>query len=162
MARFVFCLMVLFAGAADAADWTSYSNPRFGVTIDVPPGFVNDVPEPANGDGRIFHSADGRAELQVWGNNAVDKDFTTDAAMRMDQDLDNGWIASYTAGGDGWQAYSATQSGHVMYVKSISSCKGKQVLNFRIDYPEEQKKDYDPVVGRLAKSLKAGPATECP
>jgi hypothetical protein len=35
-------------------------------------------------------------------------------------------------------------------------------VHFRIEYPEAQKKDYDAIVERLSKSLKAGPASDCP
>ena len=154
----------LFTTAAIAADWTSYANARFGVIIDVPPGFVNDVPEPDNGDGLTFHSADGKAVLLVWGNNLVDEDFTQDAAGRLKSDTDDGWVISYAAGvnGDGWQVYSGTREGRLLYAKSISSCKNTQALHFHIEYPEAQKKAYDPVVERLAKSIKAGSTSHCP
>ena len=80
--------LVLLSSSAIAADWSSYANARFGVSIDIPPGFLNDVPEPANGDGLTFHSADGTAELLVWGNNLVDADFNQDVAARLKSDME--------------------------------------------------------------------------
>jgi hypothetical protein len=161
--RSVLALFLLSASAI-AADWSSYANARFGATIDIPPGFMNDVPEPENGDGLTFHSADGKAELLVWGNNLVDADFNQDVAARLKSDMEDGWNISYVAGvnGSGWQVYSGTREGRLLYAKSISSCKDTQALHFRLEYPEAQENDFDPVVERLAKSLKAGPATDCP
>ena len=156
--------LFLLSSSAIAAEWSSYTNARFGVTIDVPPEFVNDVPEPANGDGLTFHSADGKAELLVWGNNLVDEDFRADGQLRLKGETDDGWSIFYAAGvpGDGWQVYSGTRDGRLLYMKSISSCKNTQALHFRLEYPEAQKNDFDPVVAHLAKSLKAGPASDCP
>jgi hypothetical protein len=156
--------LFLLSSSAMAADWSSYANARFGAIIDIPPGFVNDVPEPENGDGLTFHSADGAAELLVWGNNLVDADFNQDVAARLKIYIEDGWNISYVAGvnGSGWQVYSGTREGRLLYAKSISSCKETQALHFRIEYPEPQKITYDSVVARLSKSLKAGPATDCP
>jgi hypothetical protein len=154
----------MLSSSAMAADWGSYANARFGATIDIPPGFVNNVPEPENGDGLTFHSVDGKAELLVWGNNLVDADFNQDVAVRLKSDMADGWTISYAAGvaGDGWQVYSGTREGRLLYAKSISSCKNTQALHFRIEYPEAQKMVYDSVVPRLGKSLKAGVASDCP
>jgi hypothetical protein len=156
--------LFLLSSLAMAADWSSYANTRFGAIIDIPPGFVNDVPEPENADGLTFHSADGKAELLVWGNNLVDEDFNQDVATRLKSDMEDGWNISYVAGvnGSGWQVYSGTREDRLLYAKSISSCKETQALHFRIEYPEAQKTTYDPVVARLSKSLKAGPAMDCP
>lgn len=163
-ARLALAFLAAFASAASAADWTSYSNGRFGVTVDVPPGFVNDVPEPANGDGLTFHSADGKAELLVWGNTLVEVDFSQEVAARLKSDTDDGWKISYVAGvnGSGWQVYSGRREGRLLYAKSISACGNTQALHFRIEYPAAQKDDYDPIVERLGMSLKAGPAFDCP
>ena len=160
----IILLLLLLCSPAFAAEWTTYSNPRFGASIDVPPGFVNDVPEPENGDGLTFHSADGKAELLVWGNNLVDADFNQDVAARLKSDMEDGWNISYVAGvnGSGWQVYSGTREHRLLYAKSLSSCKETQALHFRIEYPEAQKTGFDPIVARLAKSLKASPATDCP
>jgi hypothetical protein len=156
--------LFLLSASAMAADWSSYANARFGITIDISPGFVNDVPEPENGDGLTFHSADGKAELLVWGNNLVEADFNQDVAERLKSDMEDGWNISYVAGvnGSGWQVYSGTREDRLLYAKSISSCKETQALHFRLEYPEAQKTDFDPVVARLAKSLNAGSASDCP
>lgn len=157
---------LLFTGAAQAAEWTSYSNARFGESIDIPPGFVNDVPEPENADGLTFHSADSDAELLVWGNNLVDENFRVATIARMQNEKDDGWIISYESGdktsGVTWFVYSGSKADRIMYVRSIASCKDTQALHFRLEYPKAQKKNYDMVITRMGKSLKAGSASDCP
>ena len=155
--------LALLGSPAFAAEWMVYANPRFGVTIDVPPGFLNDVPEPENGDGLTFHSADGKAELLVWGNNLVDGDFAADGMSRLQGETDDGWGVSYhRVSGKEWNVFSGSKGGRIMYARSIASCQGTQALHFRIEYPEAQKKEYDAIVKRLGKSLKAGAASDCP
>jgi hypothetical protein len=154
---------VFLASAALAADWTTYANARFGETIDIPPGFVNDVAAPENGDGLTFHSADGKAELLVWGGNLVDGGFTADAEQRVSSETEDGWDISYgKSSGADWQVYSGTKGERIVYARSMASCKGTQSLHFRLEYPVAQKKDYDAIVERLSTSLKAGPASDCP
>ncbi len=155
---------VLMVGTAFAAGWTQFANPRFGVTIDVPPGFVGEQSDYA--DGRVFHSADGDTKLWVWGNNVVDASFQADALGRMQGEKEDGWVVSYESGnktaGLTWHVYSGTKADRIVYVRSIESCKGTQALHFRLEYPRAQKTDYDLVVERLARSMKAGPAVDCP
>jgi hypothetical protein len=155
--------IAFLTSAAIAADWTTYANGRFGETIDIPPGFVNDVAEPENGDGLTFHSADGKAELLVWGGNLVDGGFKDDAASLVSSETEDGWDVSYQkAAGSDWQVYSGTKGDRIVYARSMASCKGTQSLHFRLEYPVAQKKDYDAIVERLSSSLKAGPASDCP
>ncbi len=158
-----FLSLVLLTSVALAADWTSYANPRFGEIVDIPPGFVNDVAAPENGDGLTFHSADGKAELLVWGGNLVDGCFSTDAEQRVSNETEDGWDISYgKSSGADWQVYSGTKGDRIVYARSMASCKGSQALHLRIEYPAAQKKDYDAIVERLSSSLKAGPASDCP
>jgi hypothetical protein len=158
----IILFLLLLCSPAFAAEWTVYSNPRFGASVDIPPGFVNDVPASENGDGLVFHSADGQAELLVWGGNLTDEDFKLDAEIRLNRELDYDWQVSYKKSGNDWSVYSGSQSGRIMYARSLSSCNGTQAVHFRIEYPEAQKKDYDAVVKRLSKSLKVGDASDCP
>jgi hypothetical protein len=159
----IILFLFLLCSPAFAAEWTNYSNPRFGASVDIPPGFVNDVPAPENGDGLTFHSVDGNTELLVWSNNLVDEDFAADGKSRLQGEKDDGWDVSYQkAFGNEWNVFSGSKDGRIMYARSLSSCQGTQAVHFRIEYPEAQKKDYDTVVARLSKSLKAGPAFDCP
>ena len=157
--------MLMASTAAFAADWQNYTNDRFGVSIDVPPGFTQSGDAPANDDGLTFASADGKAILRVWGNNIVADNFKDELRSDFESDQTDGWSVSYGAGDkqkiETWAVYSGTKGDMIMYEKSIASCKGTQSLHFRIEYPKAQKQAYDAVVTRLGKSLKAGQAHDC-
>jgi hypothetical protein len=156
---------LLMTSAAWASDWSSFYNDRYGVTIDIPPGFAQFGDAPDNNDGLTFASADGKAKLLVWGGNIIADNFKEELRGNFESDQSDGWVVSYGASNKqktmSWAVYSGTKGDMIMYEKSIASCKGTQSLHFRIEYPVVQKKAYDAVVARLGKSMKAGPATDC-
>jgi hypothetical protein len=163
--RYLIAFLVMATTTAFAADWQKYSNDRFGVTIDVPPGFAQSGDAPANNDGLTFASADGKAILRVWGSNIIADNFKEELRNSFDSDQSDGWVVSYGASNKQknmtWAVYSGTKKDMIMYEKSIASCKGTQSLHFRIEYPKAQKLSYDAVVLHLGKSMKIGPATDC-
>ena len=65
--------MILLTGlfltpvAVQAADWKSFSNDRYGFSVDVPASFKASAP-PDNNDGLTFNSPDGRAEIRAYGH----------------------------------------------------------------------------------------------
>ncbi|MCF3640502.1 hypothetical protein LXM94_11060 [Rhizobium sp. TRM95111] len=82
--------------ASTALAQASYTNPRYGYRIDVPPGF-NLSQESDNGDGRTYIAAEGRASLAVWANYLSGSDFETEMAERI-ADRTRGGGASPTSG----------------------------------------------------------------
>lgn len=79
----------------DAQPAQRYANPRFGFVVNVPQGFSENQPGPANGDGASFTS--GTATLTVYGENNV-FNYTPESAF---QD------ATRSAQRDGTVAYKA-------------------------------------------------------
>jgi hypothetical protein len=144
---------LLCASAGAAEGWGHYANGRFAYDIDIPPGF-SEIVEPDNGDGGIAKSADGKAELRVWGGYVLDGDFADEAARRLADDQNDGWSIAYQAQKDDWASWSGTRGSQLFYQRAIEGCDGAAAY-FRLDYPAEQKALYDGVVGRLVKSLRA-------
>ncbi|MGA8499894.1 MAG: hypothetical protein WB764_30745 [Xanthobacteraceae bacterium] len=102
--------------AVTADDWLTYSNDRYGTTIDYPASF-KPMPPPDNDDGRRFKSADG-AEFAVFASyNAFDFNL---AKFRDDtvQKLDAGSIVTYQAHGDDWFVISGTK-GDAIFTNGI-------------------------------------------
>jgi hypothetical protein len=165
-----FLAFLLLAAPALAASWAPYVNDRYGFTIDIPPGFVNDVPAPDADDGLTYHSLDGKAELAVWGNNLAGETFKEDTLGRIMSEKENQWLITYERAanaelskpGGGWYVYSGTKEGRIMYAKSLAACRGEEALHFRIEYPEDRKGEYASVVSRLAVALKPVPGRACP
>lgn len=143
------------AGAAD--DWTRYSNPRFGYSAAVPPGFTLQR-EADNGDGATFRSEDGRSELSIYGTTVEDGEFAGAARKRVDWDRADGWTITYDKVTEGWASYSGTRSSDILYVRGIALCDGDAAY-FHLRFPRDALKAFNGVIRRMVKSLR--PATGC-
>ena len=144
---------LLAAAPASAGDWGRYDNPRFAYEIDLPPDF-SAVSEAENGDGGVSRSADGEAELRVWGAYLVDRDFKADIADRVHSDASEGWKIPYdrrTAKNASW---SGSKDGRVFYARAMKGCDDAAIY-FRLEYNHSRLKLFDPIVGRLVKSLRS-------
>ena len=71
----------------------------------------------------------------------------------MGQHEDEGWDITYKRITAKWAAYSGIKDGLIRYVKAITVCDDR-VAFFLIDYDRSLKRDYDPVVTQIEKSLK--------
>jgi hypothetical protein len=144
---------VAFVSVASAAGWTHYVNARFGYGIDIPPGF-SEVQEADNSDGGVSRSADGAAELKVWGAYLVDSDFRSDVARRVRSDAADGWTISYDRRTGGNASWSGSKGPHILYVRALKGCEDSTAY-FQLIYDRAQLKAYDKIVDRLVKSLSA-------
>lgn len=61
-------LSLSLVAAVAANSYNTYCNPRFGHCVAVPTT-LRAVTDPANGDGRVFRSADAKTELRTFGSN---------------------------------------------------------------------------------------------
>lgn len=143
--------------ALAADDWTRYSNPRFGYSAAVPPGFTRQQ-DADNGDGATFRSDDGRSELLIYGTMIEDGEFAGAARKRIDRDRADGWTITYDKVTEGWASYSGSRTADVLYVRGIALCDGNTAY-FHLRYPRDALKTFNGVIGRMVKSLR--PATGC-
>lgn len=134
-----------------AADWSRYDNPRFSYAIDIPPGF-SDVSEAQNSDGGISTSADGRAELRVWGGYLVSGHLKLEVAERVQSDVSAGWDISYDRRSTSAASWSGGRDGRVFYARAMTGCDDAAIY-FRLEYDHSQLNAYDAIVSRLVKSL---------
>jgi hypothetical protein len=144
---------VAFVSTVSAASWTHYFNARYGYGIDIPPGF-SEVQEADNSDGGVSRSADGAAELKVWGAYLSDGDFKSDIAERVLSDAGDGWTISYdrrTAGNASW---SGSKGSQILYMRAVKGCDDSAAY-FQLIYARSEMKAYDKIVERLVKSLSA-------
>ena len=82
--------MILLTGlfltpvAVQAADWKSFSNDRYGFSVEVPASFKASAP-PDNNDDLTFNSPDGRAEIRAYGHLLSDgRTSSTTSARQSD------------------------------------------------------------------------------
>ncbi|MBA1156655.1 hypothetical protein [Microvirga mediterraneensis] len=133
--------------------WSRYRNGRFGTLADVPRIFTIAEPQPANGDGQTFRSADG-AELRVFGSHGATTVAENFAAYRnwlLDRLREDGVTITYKAKGKEWFAASGTRDRDIVYVKAIEDCGA--IHEIRVTYPVALRQAYDPLMGHMARSL---------
>ncbi len=134
-----------------------YGNARFSFFVDVPPAFSVADPEPENGDGRTFHTADNTADLIAAGGWIIDGDFADEIAQTKGFAKENGWTLTYEGKvGASSAVFSGEKDGRIFYQKEIATCAGKAHAGYRLEYPASDKKKYDGVIEGLNASLKAG------
>ena len=144
----------LGAQAQGAESWTTYRNPRFGTTIAYPSRFRPGRP-PENNDGLSFAAADG-ATLSVWGSlNVLEHDLAgLEAFLR--QNAAAGERITYRAAGGNWLVLSGTRHDRVFYRRHAFSHRNAIINAFEITYPASLAGAYDPIVARIARSLRPG------
>lgn len=149
-----------FAAPAKADHWLTYQNDRYGTTIDYPDQFKPEPPPDAD-DGRRFKDAQG-VEFAVYASyNALDFNL----AKYRDYTLKNlapGQVVTYQAHGDNWFVISGTKGDSIFYERHLLSHRGEMTEAFSITYPAVAKLSYDPLVARMAKSLRPGKGFQSP
>lgn len=150
-------LLLLSAVPAQAADWWSYDNARFGYAIELPSEFHLSA-RSDNGDGLTLTPTDQSARLLVFGANILNGDFATEANIRVARARDEGWQISYSKSTSRGISFSGTRQGHIVYVRGVALCNGAAAF-FQMDYPKAAMQRYDAVVMRLVRSLR--PTTKC-
>jgi hypothetical protein len=142
--------MSLPNGAALAQErWDTYLNPRFGAAADYPTDLftVKDAP-PENGDGQTYRTADGRAELSIYGSYNIDGERPEPYVQRHVSLSD----VTYKKISADFYAVSGTRGGTIYYERC--NFPNNDVLScFYISYPAAEKAKWDPIVTRIGQSL---------
>ncbi|TDR88247.1 hypothetical protein [Enterovirga rhinocerotis] len=138
---------------ARAEAWQRYVNERFGAAVEYPERFSVQLEPPANGDGQRFRTADGRAELAVFGfYNALEE---TPKAMTTSRRRD-GMAYSYVAATADSFVLSGRKEGRIGYERCLRSRQDRTIfVCFDITYPDAEAGAYDPIVSRISRSLRA-------
>jgi hypothetical protein len=131
--------------------YKTYHNQRFGYRIDYPAD-LRPQPEPENGDGRRFVSADGQTTLTAYaGYNALDGGLAADrkiareswqekhATLTLDQLTRTGYVLS------------GRVKDQIFYEKTV--LKSNTLTTFIWEYPAARKAAMDAVVQHTIQSL---------
>lgn len=137
-----------------AEEWATYSNGRFGTSIDYAPKLFRMEPPPENDDGRRFVSLEGSARFMVFGAHNV---FGSTLPELIGQDLAAGQdeTVSYRRSGKDWFVHSGIR-GRDFFLRKVVLGEGGEIIHtFEISYPKADKARFDPVASRMAASLNA-------
>ena len=150
-ARFSLLIVLLaLAGPASAEEWKSFVNGRFGAAVEYPARFL---PRSGSGNGRSFGTADRRATLWVFG-------FLRSENQTPEGVIENRKEAGVTYSQTTAQGGAVTLAGRngqiSVYERCLHSPVAKEIyVCFTIEYPVAEKKSWDPIVARIAASLRA-------
>jgi hypothetical protein len=160
--KFTLALLALSSPlAAFAEDWTSYTNPRFGFSVDVPAGL--EATHSDNGDGATFSDPSGVLSLSVYGANIVEGSFTDQLALSRDALAER--EAEFGIEQDGGDRFVITgdAGGRRYYHYAQALCDGQQSANIWIDYAASEQARVDGWTETMVGSLKAlGEPATCP
>jgi hypothetical protein len=143
--------------AADELRYTTYHNDRFGTTIDYPPEiFPVRERAPVNDDGRAFDSADKKARFVTNGawnteDDAIEDLFATEQKFLVD----DGVKVTYAKVGDDWFVVTGVKGDEIYYERFLLSYQNQIINKFHIEYAASKRALYDPIVSRMARSLRA-------
>lgn len=147
-------------GQSGPEHWSTYSNDRYGTTIDYPDRFVAQPPPDAD-DGLKFKSNDG-AEFSIFAfYNTLDFDVPGFEVFTVEH-LDAGSVITYRASGSTWFVLSGTRGNDIFYERQMLSYRKEMAEGFVIVYPAKLKAIYAPIVARMAKSFRSGKGFQSP
>lgn len=138
--------------------WTTYYNARFGTTADYPADiFTVRAPPPTNGDGQTFRTADGRAQLLIYGTHNAEEDNPRSYVAKYY----NGPEVTYKRITRSFFVVSGVHDGAIFYNRCNFPAKAEGIIDcIGLNYPASDKAKWDAIVTRISSSLRAGKETE--
>ena len=126
-----------------------YSNAKYGFAVGYPPGVFVPQGESDSGDGQVFLSPDGRAELRVYAAfNVLAETLAHQFAATLDTP---GLQPTYQVRHGDWFVVSGLLEGKVFYRKTRLA---KDVFyTVMLTYDSAAKAAYDPLVAAIVKSF---------
>jgi hypothetical protein len=147
----LFMSQILFAAEA----FQTYSNPRFNYSIEYPSRLLIPRGDSPPGDGQLFASEDLQAQMIIYGTLNVLEQTIKDLFKQEARDVVTPKITkrvTYKRQKDNWFVISGYIGPKIFYQKTILS--NDMFKTFYIEYPENQRHRYDPILSRLGKSFK--------
>ena len=160
-----FAASLLAAPVVSAGEWATYTNDRFGTSVQIPESDLRALPAPQNGDGQGWVSKDMDVSLVVYGSYwgvTVESwdDYRTDMRRYM---LEEKVILTYAPRGDGWFVLSGKVGDNIVYMRVSRSKRCPDIAHhLRLEYPATQKEQRDAMVARVSKSMGEVLSAACP
>jgi hypothetical protein len=134
--------------------YRTYHNVRFDFTISYPANILIPQGEAENRDGQKFLSRDGRTEMLAYGaHNSLDQtlvEICDQEAARTPEHPNR--LTTYKVVRRDWFVVSGLEDGRVFYQKTF--LRNGVLKTFRIEYDESEKRIFDSITTKIAKSFK--------
>jgi hypothetical protein len=163
MRKLVFISIVIAAFCSLAfgqIKYDNYTNDRFFFAIDYPSDLLKMQPPPENEDGRTFLSGDGQVEIRVWGQYNALSESLRQRYLTTLKGFDT--KPSYVILEGSSFVISGVKEKKIVYIKTMYR-KDRDTDIFytlTIEYPSIRRKEFDPIVTRIANSFKIVPGAD--
>lgn len=156
MLRYLLCGILLLAQGLLAEEaFKTYTNDRFGYTIEYPARLLIPQGGSEKGDSQLFVSADGQARLITYISNNSQRQSIKDIFQKESRDASSAKITkkvTYKIQKDNWFVVSGYIGSKIFYQKTFLT---KELFKtFYIEYPQNQRHIYDPIMSRLGRSFR--------
>jgi hypothetical protein len=136
-----------------ADEYDCYVNHRYGYALAWPKRLLRPMGESDAGDGQVFSSPDGRAELRCWGSFNDAKTIPEALAQAL---AEPGRQVTYRHAGKGFFVLSGYTDGRIFYRRSVLA---RGVLaTFELTYETSLKEFFDPVIRDISAGFIIDPA----
>jgi len=133
----------------------TYTNKRFGFTLSYPTASFRPQ-EPLSEDGRVWVSHDGSARLLAGALPNADGMSLDDYRAFLLERSYAGAMIDYAPMRDTWFVISGTREGTMFYERVTFTCGGRLINSWAMLYPEGERRRYDRIVERVARSYRTG------
>jgi hypothetical protein len=150
--------ILVFASAASAGDWRSYSDADFGYSVALPDdGF--DVEADAERSGLTLYERGGRGQIDVF-TFRNDKEFSLEQIRDELGNAERIKQITYSRSGASWFVISGyyrrlddEATDLIFYAKFMFSADRRTASAFEASYPAGDKTRYDPIIEKMEDSL---------
>jgi hypothetical protein len=154
--RSVLCLLllVLLGQKAQAASgWDRFTSKYSGCSVEYPTDiFTASQRTDADGATRFTSNLSGANMVVAGGSNGRKASISDIVRTYLEQV--EGETITYRRQEEGWAVYSGYRGGLIYYLKIILSKTRQQACVLELKYPPANKLELDPIVSRVAKSLR--------
>jgi hypothetical protein len=142
-------------GPAEGEEIATYFNKRYGFTLSYPTTRFKPQ-EPLSEDGRVWVSHDGNAKLLAGALPNPDGLTLEDYRKLVMQQSYAGATIDYAPVRETWFVLSGIRDGTMFYERVTFTCGGRLINSWAMIYPADERKVYDRIVERVAKTYRAG------
>jgi hypothetical protein len=143
------------AQALGQEEIATYTNKRYGFTLSYPTAYFRPR-EPLSEDGRVWVSHEGNARLLAGALPNTDGMTLEDYRKLVMEQSYPGATIDYAPVRDAWFVLSGMREGTMFYERVTFTCGGRLINSWAMLYPVEERKVYDRIVERVARSYRAG------
>ncbi|NJO23709.1 MAG: hypothetical protein HC868_13270 [Sphingomonadales bacterium] len=141
---------------SEASPSAAYRNERFGFELAYPSAIFEPGEAPEGGQGMVFISRDGAAQLLVSaGQNTTGETLGSYRRFVLSKTYADARI-EYAPVRDSWFVLSGTNGDTMFYERITFRCGGKVIYGWQMTYPVAERRTYDPIVEAVHRSYRPG------